>query len=168
MVISDRIYPFFDAARRVHNYHTKTPLLTALMFVFLLSLLAYYLIKKRCMAKKLGLANMSEYKEYKQSCLLNFKNKFCISEDWVINEYSLKVYPSADLVDIARVSGGATSASTGKSPGRFVAIGLRGGTDRFCTYSSYGDVEYLIRNVEEYIRCRRKGETFAQELPATK
>ncbi|MBR5682880.1 MAG: hypothetical protein IKW96_06335 [Ruminococcus sp.] len=112
------------------------------------------------MVKKLGFSTRAEYDKYKQNCQLNFKNKFCISDEWVINEYSLRIYPSKDIRNISQVNTG--YGASGVKSGCFLMIGYVGGSDKFCV-NSREDMEYLLKAVNEYIRCRNNGTVFIQE-----
>ena len=149
---------------RTHHFKGFNSPLANIIIVCLiaLSIIAIVLsrkVLKNKMISAIGAENEADYKNYKQNCLFNFKNKLCISPDWIINEYSLTVHPSAELKS-AEIMKNKTAP---------------GGTNRIClqlTYTScfdefgianHNDSEYIVRNINEYIECRNNGTTFVQE-----
>ena len=55
------------------------------------------------MLRKLGFSTKKQYEAYKRSCPLNFENKFLLSDEWAVNEYSGKVYRTDDILSVSPV-----------------------------------------------------------------
>ena len=155
------IYRLSDSALRVFGPKPSKTIQIIAIVLIVLTILAVYLFRVYMisgMMKKTGAETRAEYKAYKQDCQFNFKNRLCISDEWVINEYSLRVYPTADLISAEmRDKGYLTGA------GRFsIRIILTSGSDWF-NISNRKDCEYIVRNINEYDICRQTGTVFVQE-----
>ena len=61
----------------------------------------------------MGFDKIELYKAYKQSCPLNYENRFMMSDEWVINEYSYKVYHTSDIIDVS------ASYKIARNPGQY-------------------------------------------------
>ncbi len=61
-------------------------------------------LKLNDMLNKLGFSNKKQYEAFKSSCPLNYKNKFVLSDEWAINEYSHKVYHTDDIINASPVN----------------------------------------------------------------
>lgn len=120
----------------------------------------YARVKKNEMIKALGLDSEKDYKEFKLSCPVNNKNKFCMSDQWVVNEYSFKVYRTDDIIDVSPFYG--TQAAE-RGQGSLYTCGIliryRGGTDKF-TVSSKSERDHLLGNIGNFLTCRRNGTVF--------
>ncbi len=161
---------FFSELALRHYHHRRgvaqlTPggLLAILIIAAICAVIVYFYsrVKKNGMISALGLSSEEEYNDYKKYCTLNFNNKFCISDEWVINEYSFRVYPTDDIVEVMRLSGVSASGSSGiyKSS---IEIRYRGGTDKFLVRSA-AERERLYIMIERYLSCRRNGTVFVQD-----
>lgn len=82
--------------------------------------------------------------------------RFCISDVWVINEFSYKFYPADDMISVERTNKQWNKNLYG------ITITYRGGTDVLSVTSSK-ERERLVRNVEEFIRCRDQGKLFVPD-----
>lgn len=154
---------------RIHHYgHSKlgreiTPYLVAAFIIFMVVICFYYSAKKNSMIKKLGFASKEHYEAYKKNCKLNFKNKFCMSDEWVINEYSYRFYPTADVLSASpthKLQTGSNQYSTKYIYG--IIIGYRGGADQF-TVNGIDERDRLMKNINEFIKCRDLGTDFVQD-----
>ena len=61
-------------------------------------------LKLNDMLNKLGFSNKKQYEAFKSSCPLNYKNKFVLSDEWAINEYSHTVYHTDDIINASPVA----------------------------------------------------------------
>lgn len=97
------------------------------------------------MKNVLDVSTEEEFEAVKQSCSYNHKNRLYISDDWVINTYSMKVYP---LSDICAVS---TSDSYAPKSGSkyYVKVSLSGGRDSFYL-STRSERDRLASALREY------------------
>ena len=155
-----------DAALRSlrHRHHlTKEGLLLCIGItaVIVVILFAYMAIKRYQLRKAMGFSSKSEYNEYKRDCKYNFRNRFCISDEWVINEFSYKFYPSDDLMSVMR-----TESPLNKTSDNIklynITITYRGGSDVFNVTTSK-EREDIVKNIEEFIRCRDQGKLFVPD-----
>ena len=60
-------------------------------------------LKKDHLLRELGFSTQKQYEAYKRSCPLNFENKFLLSDEWAVNEYSGKVYRTDDILSVSPV-----------------------------------------------------------------
>lgn len=73
-----------------------------------------------------------------------------------INEFSYKFYPADDMISVERTNKQWNKNLYG------ITITYRGGTDVLSVTSSK-ERERLVRNVEEFIRCRDQGKLFVPD-----
>ena len=142
--------------RRYHLSKEGYLLCFGITTVIAVSLFAYMAVKKSGLIKAMDFSGKEEYNEYKRGCKYNYRNRFCISDVWVINEFSYKFYPADDMISVERTNKQRNKNLYG------ITITYRGGTDVFCVTSSK-ERERLVRNVEEFIRCRDQGKLFVPD-----
>ncbi|MBQ3916141.1 MAG: hypothetical protein II690_06085, partial [Ruminococcus sp.] len=58
-------------------------------------------LKKDHLLRELGFSTPKQYEAYKRSCPLNFENKFLLSDEWAVNEYSGKVYRTDYILGVS-------------------------------------------------------------------
>jgi len=139
------------ARLRYHKLTKEGVIITiAATAVVVLIVFAYKAAKKSKLYKSMGFSSAAEYKAYKSSCKYNFRNRFCISDEWVINEFSYKYYPSGDVLS---VSSGDSPLNNSSSNIRLLRITIqyRGGTDTFNVTAEDGSSQ-LIRMIEDHIK----------------
>lgn len=144
--------------RRHHMTKESFLLCISITAVITVILFAYMAVKKVQLRKAMGFSNKAEYEEYKRDCKYNFRNRFCISDTWVINEFSYKFYPSDDMISVER-----SDYALGKDNQLYrITVNYRGGKDVFNVATSK-EREELVRNIEEFIRCRDQGKLFVPD-----
>ncbi len=150
---------FLLAARRVHHRSYRggglstAGLVTILIFLAVCGLIVYFYIraKKNWMMKELGFDSEADYKDFKQSCPVNYHNRFCMSDEWVLNENTFKIYSVDDVIDVSALSSVNSSKNTITRCG--ILIRYKGGTDKFIT-SNNADREKLLSVIRNFLNSR--------------
>ena len=164
-------FPFFSVELliRIHHYgHSKlgrksTPYIVAFLIIFMVVMYIYHSAKKNSMIKKLGFASKEHYEAYKKNCKLNYQNRFCMSDEWVINEYSYKFYHTNDITSASpthKMKKGSKQYDKGYIYG--IIIGYHGGADQF-NVNGIDERDRLLKNINEFIKCHDLGTDFVQD-----
>lgn len=107
-------------------------------------------LKKDHMLRELGFSTKKQYEEYKRSCPLNFQNKFALSDEWAINEYSRKVYRIDDILKVSPLIKRLDQSNCQYG----ILIDLRNGdTDSF-TLSSCKERDQLLKEIRTFLEYR--------------
>ena len=146
------------------NYGSSRSISPAFYVILLLSIIIGCLIfgvrnrLKICrMMDIMGFDKIEQYKAYKQSCPLNYENKFMMSDEWVINEYSYKVYRTSDITNVS------ASYKNSPNPGQYkynyrpthyeysiIINSANGDSDSF-SFLSVNDRDRLLKSINEFL-----------------
>ena len=148
---------FILESMRVRHGHNRFMHMTregAIAIIILLTVCGiisyfYIRIKKNQMMQTTGCDSSKDFRDLKQSCPVNYKNLFCMSEEWVVNERTFKVYPTDSVTDVSRLSGGSSGSNTITRCG--ILIRYKGGTDKFIANRS-DERDKLLSEIEDYLK----------------
>ncbi len=107
-------------------------------------------LKTDQMLGELGFGTKKQYDAYKRSCPLNYENKFALSDEWAINEYSHKVYRTDDISTVS-----STIRQLEQGNYRYgIVIDLRNGdTDSFFL-NSCKERDQLMKEINAFLERR--------------
>ncbi len=146
-----------DLVCNIYLRLTDIPWIIGFEAASLLIFLLFDRAKESRLRKELGIRTKKEFIAYKHSCELNYRDIFCMSEKWVINEYSYKVYNTYDIVNVvpARRSGNPRYKYG-------ISIEYHGGTDIFYL-STLDERDSLLNNINRFLECLLHGTNFVQD-----
>ncbi|MBQ9894706.1 MAG: hypothetical protein IJM38_04895 [Ruminococcus sp.] len=87
-----------------HDSIIQYYLTAATLFMFAMIIVGIFM-KTSKMMKKLGVSSTDEFEELKNNCDYNYKNRLYLSDEWVINTYTLRVYRTEDIVKVTTKDG---------------------------------------------------------------
>ena len=107
-------------------------------------------LKKDHLLRELGFSTQKQYEAYKRSCPLNFENKFLLSDEWAINEYSGKVYRTDDILSVSPVIN-----RLGQGNYQYgVVIKIKNGNTDIFALSSCKERDQLLKEISTFLDHR--------------
>ncbi|MBR4627158.1 MAG: hypothetical protein IKO47_05590 [Ruminococcus sp.] len=156
---------FWELAMRTHHHRhhyrngglSTAGLVTLLIFLAVCGFIVYFYIrvKKNGMMQTLGFDNEADYKDYKKNCPVNYRNIFCMSDEWVINERTYKIYSPDDILDVSPLSSG----SSGSLARCGILIRYKGGSDKVFVSKSW-ERDKLIKEIKQFLSGKKNGALF--------
>ena len=126
-------------------YSSAGHLLMLCEVAFLAGYIIYLLVRTLKMKKVLGVSSEEEFEALKQSCSFRHKDRIFISDQWVINTYSMKAYPLTDITGISTYDSFGTKSGTKF----YVKVALSTGRDVF-HMSSRSERDRIAAALREY------------------
>ncbi len=107
-------------------------------------------LKKDHILRELGFSTQKQYEAYKRSCPLNFENKFLLSDEWAVNEYSGKVYRTDDILGVSPVIN-----RIGQGNYQYgVVIKIKNGNTDILALSSCKERDQLLKEISTFLDHR--------------
>ena len=107
-------------------------------------------LKKDHLLRELGFSTQKQYEAYKRSCPLNFENKFLLSDEWAVNEYSGKVYRTDDILSVSPVIN-----RLGQGNYQYgVVIKIKNGNTDIFALSSCKERDQLLKEISTFLDHR--------------
>ena len=107
-------------------------------------------LKKDHLLRELGFSTKKQYEAYKRSCPLNFENKFLLSDEWAVNEYSGKVYRTDDILSVSPVIN-----RIGQGNYQYgVVIKIKNGNTDIFALSSCKERDQLLKEISTFLDHR--------------
>lgn len=107
-------------------------------------------LKKDHILGELGFSTQKQYEAYKRSCPLNFENKFLLSDEWAVNEYSGKVYRTDDILSVSPVIN-----RIGQGNYQYgVVIKIKNGNTDILVLSSCKERDQLLKEISTFLDHR--------------
>ena len=107
-------------------------------------------LKKDHLLRELGFSTQKQYEAYKRSCPLNFENKFLLSDEWAVNEYSGKVYRTDDILGVSPVIN-----RIGQGNYQYgVVIKIKNGNTDILALNSCKERDQLLKEISTFLNHR--------------
>ena len=107
-------------------------------------------LKKDHLLRELGFSTQKQYEAYKRSCPLNFENKFLLSDEWAVNEYSGKVYRTDDILGVSPVIN-----CIGQGNYQYgVVIKIKNGNTDILALNSCKERDQLLKEISTFLNHR--------------
>ncbi len=155
---------FIIAASLMRRHRSRggglSPRAALIMFVFLAvcGVIAYfcYRSKKNGIMKGLGFDDETDYRIFKESCPFKY-GSYYMSEEWTVNESSLKYYRTSEIFDVSPMLPG--NSGDNSLTKRGILIRYSGGSDKLFVNSSF-ERDKTAAEINEFLKNNVKRDPF--------